>query len=255
MTNEQFIFFLISSTMIFYSSILEYLNLNNYSKKDIFKSDNLYNLDIIATRIYILLNFTSYSKTYQYPYMWTMIIISIVGTPFYFLNGWMFNSLTILLFLFFFVQYKFLILNTALRIEQKKLPFTYETIYDQLDGEQWALTQSKKKLSSFTKETLDKLGLESEEYGDIQFKEFLSVKEDPIYSKLKNDEDVLFRDTDGNVYDYFELGSTIKQQNVGFSAKFSSLNKEEDTGKRMLLSIIEAFVSSLVLYFSLTIRL
>lgn len=255
MTNEQFIFFLISSTIIFYASILEYLNINSFAKKDIFKSNNLYNLDIIATRIYILLNFTSYAKLYQYPYMWSMIAISIVGSLFYFQNTWMFNSLTIILFIFFYAQYKFLILNTALRIERKELPFTYDTVYSELEAEQWAITQTKVKHSKFTKETLDKLGLESEEYGDIQFKEFLIVEEDPIYSKLKNKEDVLFSDTNDNVYDFFELKSTIKEQNVGFSPKFSSLNKEEDTGKRMLLSIVEAFVSSLVLYFSLTIRL
>jgi hypothetical protein len=241
--------------IIFYSSILEYLNLNKYAKKDLFKSNNLYNLDIIATRIYILLNFTDYARFYQYPYMWSMVSISIIGSFFYFQNGWMFNTLTILLFIFFFAQYKFLILKIAMTIEQKELPYTYETVYNQLDGEQWALIQKKMKKSQFTKETLDKLGLSSKEYGNIEFKEFINIKEDPIYSKLKNSDDILFSDKEGNIYDYFSLNNSIKKQNVGFSPKFSSLNKEEDTGKRMLLSLIEAFISSLVLYFSLTIRL
>jgi hypothetical protein len=82
---------------------VQYLNLNKYAKKDLFKSNNLYNLDIIATRIYILLNFTDYARFYQYPYMWSMVSISIIGSFFYFQNGWMFNTLTILLFIFFFV--------------------------------------------------------------------------------------------------------------------------------------------------------
>jgi len=253
MTNEQLLFFVISSTMIFYSSILEFLNLNKFSKKDIFKSNNLYNLDIIATRVYIMLNFTKYAKVYQYPYMWTMVIISAVGTVYYFKTPWMFNTLAILLFLMFYIQYKNMILSTALKIEREEKPFTYDTVYSELDGQQWALTQKKVKHSEFTKETLEKLGLESDNYGDIELVKFITVSEDPIFSKLKNPEDVLFIDQNDNVYDYFELNKSIKKQNVGFSIKFSSLNKEEDTGKRMLLSLLEAFVSSLVLYFSLVL--
>ena len=253
MTNEQFTFFIISSALIFYSSLLEFINLNNFSKKDIFKSTNLYNLDIIATRIYTLLVFTKYAKLYLYPYMWTMVIISVIGSFYYFQNGWMFNSLTIILFLSFYVQYKFMLIDIALRIETEELPFSYKTVYNELDKEQWAIHSNKVKLSEFTKKTLDTLKLTSDKYGDIELKEILNLKEEPIFSKFKNNDDLLFRDTNDNVYDVYS--NKIVRESIGFSSKFASLNKEEDTSRRMLLSLVEAFVSSLVLYFSLTIRL
>ena len=91
MTLLEQSFFIMGTLMIFYSSVIEYIHLNKFSKKNFFKSDEIYNLDLIATRIYGLLHFTEPAKFYLYPYLWTMISLSLVGTFFIFKDSFLFN--------------------------------------------------------------------------------------------------------------------------------------------------------------------
>jgi len=253
MTIEEQIFFIIGTLMIFYSSIQEYINLNKFSKKDLFKSIEIYNLDLIATRIYGVLHFTEPAKLFLYPYMWTMVTLSIVGTFFIFKDSFLFNILTITLIGFFYMQYNRFVFRIALNMETNEIPYTYENIYKELKKEEWTVHHDNIKLSNFTKETLEMFNLKSNNYGNISFFEYVNLDKEPELSKYKYKDDILFKDKDGNIYDVINKGKkpSIRKVTIGFSNLFSALNKEEDITKKMLLSLIEAVTSSFIFYLSI----
>lgn len=253
MTDAQLYFFIAGTLMIFYTSFQEYINLNKFSEKDLFSGVEIYNIDLIATRIYGLLKSPEDSKFLLYPYFWTMLILSIVGTYQYFNNSFLFNLLTLTLLVFFFMQYKKLILKTALSMEDNNISYTYDNIYKELEKEEWAIQNKKVKLKFFTKEILDKYGFESKEYGDINFVEKVDLNKEPILAKFKQEDDILYKDINGNIYDVLNYGKKpeIRRVIIKFSPLFSAFHKEEDISKKMLFSGLEALTSSFVFYLAI----
>ena len=253
MSIQQEIFFIIGTLMIFYTSIQEYINLNKFSKKDLFKDTPIYNIDLLATRIYTLLHFTENAKFFLYPYMWIMIGLSFIGTVFFFENAFLFNILAFSLFGFFLMQYRKFLFPIAYHMEKEDIKYTYENIYNELTKEEWVVNYNNISLSKFTKETLDKFNLTSKRYGKIDFEEYFNLKEDKILSQYKSDEDLIFVDKEGNKYDVINYGGKkkIRRITIGISNLVSALNKEENISNKMLFSIIEATTSSFVLYLSI----
>ena len=253
MSIQQELFFIIGTLMIFYTSIQEYINLNRFSKKDLFKDTPIYNIDLLATRIYTVLHFTEPAKFFLYPYMWIMIALSFIGTIFFFENAFLFNILSLTLFGFFFIQYKTFLFPVAYYMEKEDIPYTYKNIYNELTKKELIVNYENIKLNEFTKETLDKFNLTSKRYGKINFEEYFNLEKDKILSQYKSKEDLIFVDKEGNKYDVINYSGKqkIRRITIGISNLVSALNKEENINRSLFFSLIEAFTSSFVLYLSI----
>jgi len=258
MPIESTLFFHLSALLIFISSQQEYLFLNKYTSKNIFK-EKVFSKDLIAARIVAEIKDED-SIFYLNTNLWTMLSISVIGSLFYFpAQQKIFNILSGLLLTYMIFQYLSLILKVKTKVKtNNKNSLNTTSIVELLDEQSYELKSKIVNPQIFSKATLSAFGFNTDSmvggFGDLDINHFVDMSKNKTLAKFKYDEDIIFADVNQNLYEVQNFDNkdgknpNIVNLKIQLTPLFTELNREVDISKKMMTSFLESCIATIVLY-------